>query len=103
MKNLQEKQRNQVGFKQTSVHTSVPDNDVARLMYYFSCVCTSIEYDDDNIDRYRNYKNWSSLSYNETRVLLALCITFSPDLFDNKIFFHSDALATNFIKLVINY
>ncbi|CAF1357537.1 unnamed protein product [Rotaria sordida] len=85
-------QRNQFGFEANSSPVTVPDNDVARLMYYFDCVCDAIEYDDSDLNRYRNYRNWSSLSYEERRVLLALCLTFSPDVFDNKVFFQSDAL-----------
>jgi hypothetical protein len=88
-------QRNQFGFKQTSVPVTVPNNDVARLMYYFDCVCEAIDYKDTDVSRYRNFRNYSSLSYNEIRVLLALCLTISPDVLDNKVFFHSDALCGN--------
>jgi hypothetical protein len=85
-------QRNQIGFKQTSVSTTVPNNDVARLMYYFHCVCSAIEYNDSDVSRYRNYQNYASLTYNEIRCLLVLCLTLSPDEFDDKVFFQSDAL-----------
>ena len=85
-------QRNQFGFKDTSTTASVPNNDVARLMYYFDCVCTAIKYNDSDVSRYRNYANYASLTYNEIRTLLVLCLTLSPDEFDDKVFFHSDAL-----------
>jgi hypothetical protein len=85
-------QRNQFGFRPTSHAVTVPDNDVARLMYYFDSVCSAIEYNDTDVSRYRNYRNYSSLTYNEIRVLLVLCLTLSPDEFDDKVFFHSDAL-----------
>jgi hypothetical protein len=88
-------QRNQIGFKDTTVSATVPDNDVARLMYYFDSVCSAIEYNDTDVSRYRNYQNYSSLTYNEIRVLLVLCLTLSPDEFDDKVFFHSDALCGN--------
>ncbi|CAF2039495.1 unnamed protein product [Rotaria magnacalcarata] len=55
-------QRNRIGFHDTSVPANVPNNDVARLMYYLNCVYTVIEYNDNNIRRYRNCQNWSSLS-----------------------------------------
>jgi hypothetical protein len=88
--------RNQLGFKDTSVYNvTVPNNDVARLMYYFSSVCYCIDYNDSDISRYRNFQNWSSLSYNEIRVLLALCLTISPDVLDDKVFFNSDSLCGN--------
>ena len=88
-------QRKQVNFRQTGKETSVPNNDVARLMYYFHCVCSAIEYNDSDVQRFRNYDNWSSLSYTEIRLLVALCYTLSPDVFDNKVFFQSDALCGN--------
>ncbi|CAF4462478.1 unnamed protein product, partial [Rotaria magnacalcarata] len=58
-------QRNRIGFHDTSVPANVPNNDVARLMYYLNCVYTVIEYNDNNIRRYRNCQNWSSLSSEE--------------------------------------
>lgn len=87
--------QNQFGFKETSVSATIPNNDVARLMYYFNAVCYCIDYNDSDVRRYRNFQNWSSLSYNEIRVLLALCLTISPDVLDNKVFFNSDSLCGN--------
>jgi hypothetical protein len=88
-------QRNQIGMKKTGVSASIPNNDVARLMYYFNSVCQAIEYTDNDMQRYRNYHNWSSLSSREVRLLVALCYTLSPDVFNNKVFFQSDALCGN--------
>ncbi|CAF3609155.1 unnamed protein product [Rotaria socialis] len=88
-------QHNRFGFKDNSVDANIPDNDVARLMYYFNCVCSAIQYNDSDVRRFRNYRNWASLSFEEIRVLLALCITISPDVLDGKVFFHSDALCGN--------
>jgi hypothetical protein len=88
-------QRNQLDFKDITVNVTVPNNDIARLMYYLNCVCEAVEYNDADVRRFRNYNNWSSLSNEEIRVLLALCLTLSPDVFNNKVFFHSDALCGN--------
>jgi hypothetical protein len=86
-------QTNELGIKRTGVFTSVPSNNVARLMYYLQCVCTAVECEEDSdIQRFTNYRNWSNLSFDEQKVLLALCYTFSPDVLDDKVFFHSDAL-----------
>ncbi|CAF3550444.1 unnamed protein product [Rotaria sp. Silwood1] len=85
-------QHNQYGFKDTSVNVNVPNNDVARLMYYLNCVCSAIQYNDSDLSRFRNYRNWSSLSSEDIRLLLVLCLTLRPDLLDDKVFFHSDAL-----------
>ena len=64
-------------------------------MYYFNCVCGAIDYTDSDMQRFRNFRNWSSLSYTEIRLLVALCYTLSPDVFDDKVFFRSDALCGN--------
>ena len=85
-------QRNQFGFRQTPVSATIPNNDVARLMYYLDVVCNTIDYNDADVSRFRNYNNWWSLSFNDIRVLLVLCLTISPDILDNKVFFQSDAL-----------
>jgi hypothetical protein len=88
-------QHKQYGIKDISVTVNVPQNDTARLMYYLNCVCQAIQYDDNNISRYRNYNNWSQLSNEDIRLLVVLCYTLSPDVFNNKVFFQSDALCGN--------
>ena len=85
-------QHNQIGVEDKTVRVTIPNNDVARLMYYLNCVCYTIDYDENDINRYKNYQNWTSLSNEDVRVLLVLCLTLSPDVFNNKIFFQSDAL-----------
>ena len=88
-------QRNRFGFKEDAQHTVHLDNNIARLMYYFNCVCHVIQYKDTDVNRLRDFKNWSSLSSEELRLLFALCATLSPDVFNDKVFFHSDALCGN--------
>ena len=88
-------QANQIGVTEFGGLANVPNNDVARLMYYLDCVCGTINYRDNDIQRYRYYRNWASLSNDEVRVLLILCWTLSPDEFDGRVFFHSDALCEN--------
>ena len=86
-------QRNEVEFERTGVQVNVPNNDVARLMYYLQCVCTSINCNNDpDIQRFTNYKNWSYLSIDEQKALVVVCYAFSADVLDNRVFFHSDTL-----------
>lgn len=86
-------QRNEVGIRHTGVTVQVPNNDVARLMYYLNCVCTAVECEQDaDIRRFTSYQNWSHLSTDGQAILLRLCYEFSPDVFDGKVFFHNDAL-----------
>jgi hypothetical protein len=84
--------RDQLGLRPTSSRATVPDNDLARLMYYLNCVFSAIEYKDQDVRRYRDYRNWSLLSGAEQRMVLVLALALSPDEFDGKVFFHSDQL-----------
>lgn len=62
-------------------------------MYYLRCVCTTIDCNNDaDIQRFTNYWNWASLSLDEQRQLVVLCYTFSPDVFEGKVFFQNAQL-----------
>ena len=58
-----------VNARVTGVSTVIPDNDVARLMYYLRCVTVSVGIDilDDDLVDYRNYRRLSP-----TRVALVM-------------------------------
>ena len=78
----------QIHLKKTGSATTVPDNPIARLMYYFNCVCSCIEADDDySTRRLRNYSNYSALSSEEEAQLLIFCLALSPDKLIGSIFF----------------
>ncbi|CAF1269782.1 unnamed protein product [Rotaria sordida] len=79
-------------FKKIGRTTSVPDADIARIMYYLDCVCTVIDYDDNNIRRYRNYSNWRNMSDEEDRLIFLLGLALSPDELEDKVFFNVPAL-----------
>jgi hypothetical protein len=84
---------NQYSLRPTSSRATVPDNDLARLMYYLNCVFSAIEYNDQDVRKYRDYHNWSFLSDAEQHMVLILALTFDPREFENKVFFHSDQLS----------
>ncbi len=58
---------------------TVPDNDIARLMYYLSCVHTVINYDSK--DMFTDYEHYYLLTGNERIELMALVSLFNPNLF----------------------
>lgn len=64
-------QRNQYSVRPKGGPVTVPNNEVARLMYYLDCVCSVIDYDAD-IEFVRDYDNWSSLSIGGTRAQLSV-------------------------------
>ncbi|CAF2662771.1 unnamed protein product [Rotaria sp. Silwood2] len=86
-------QRQQTQIRDTTVRANVPNNDIAKLMYYLNCVCYCIDYNDNDIRRFTNYSNWASLSDEEDRLVYFLALTLRPDLLIGKVFFPSDALS----------
>ena len=77
----------QIHVKKTGTSVTVPNNPIAKLMYYFNCVCSCIEADDDyTTRRLRNYSNYSSLTSQEEAQLLILCLALSPDKLIGSIF-----------------
>lgn len=86
-------ERQQFQVRDTTQVGNVPNNDVARLMYYLNCVCYCIDYNDNDIQRYKNYSNWASLSDEEDLIVFLLSLTLKPDLLLGKVFFQSDALS----------
>ncbi|CAF1686319.1 unnamed protein product [Rotaria magnacalcarata] len=76
-------------------NVTIPDADIAKIMYYIDCVCTVIEYSDGDIRRYRNYANWANMSDEEDRLIFILAVALSPDELEDKVFFNSPALCPN--------
>jgi len=65
--------------------TTVPNDDVARLMYYLSCVDTVINY--QGIDKLSDFRNYKRLTVDDIIVLFKLVLLFNPEIFLNaKIF-----------------
>ena len=62
------------------VTVTIPDDDVARLMYYLSCVGTVIEHDNEN-DILTDYENYDLLDVNQLTLLLTLVTLFEPTIF----------------------
>ncbi|CAF3003065.1 unnamed protein product [Rotaria sp. Silwood2] len=71
---------------------NVPNADIARIMYYLDCVCTVIDYNDNDIRRYRNYLNWRNMSDEEDRFIFLLALALSPDELEDKVFFNAPSL-----------
>jgi len=71
---------------------SIPDTPIAKIMYYIECVCTVIDYNDRDIQRYRNYSNWANMSDEEDRLIFILALALSPDELENKAFFNKPEL-----------
>lgn len=74
--------RHQYGIRATGTTTTIPDNPMARLMYYLNSVNTLVDFGIPNdLCDYRYYYN---LSFDEENQVLMLAGLLSPDLFINK-------------------
>lgn len=72
---------------------TIPKNDIARLMYYLSCVDTVINYGEDILSDYQHY---NLLTPKQKEVLLKLVEEFKPDIFINAgIFILDQSLIPN--------
>ena len=60
---------------------TVPNDDIARLMYYLSCVDTVIRH--DQTDRLSDYEHYYRLTQAEEDLLLKLVVIFNPKIFIN--------------------
>ena len=70
---------NNLKIERTGVTTHVPNNDLAKLMYYLSCVFITIQY--DNYNKLSDYQNYTNLNEEEKNLVYALAILFNPKIF----------------------
>ena len=75
---------NNLKIERTWVTTDVPNNDLARLMYYLSCVFITIKY--DNYNKLSDYQNYTNLN-EEKKFSIYLAILFDPKIFISANFF----------------
>ena len=81
-------------FKDTSKNITVPNNDVAKLMYYLDCVSSVLNY--KGFSEYTNYNNYYNLSEQDMKELLVLINTFNPKiLMDVGVFILTEDLDIN--------
>ena len=94
--------RTQIGIKKTGTTCSVPNSPVAKMSYYFNCVCACVEADEDyEIRRLKNWENYYSLSDEEETKLFVLCLALSPDKLIGTVFIPSEDIdsANEFFEL----
>lgn len=74
--------RHQYGIRATGTTATIPDNPMARLMYYLKSVDILVDFGiPDDLCDYRNYYN---LSFDEENQVLMLATILTPDLFVKK-------------------
>lgn len=78
----------------TSSDTTIPDDDIAKLMYYLYSMCVVLQLDatEYGIQRLKDYKKFHMLLKHEEQELIKLCCLLSPDKLEGKCIFHSEEL-----------
>ena len=85
---------NSLKVEDDTVKVNVPDNDLAKLMYYLNCVSSVINYNQVT-NKYTDYQNYNLLSQKEEKEVYALAILLNPKLLlDAKIFIILPGLLT---------
>jgi len=85
---------NQIRVEATGKTTTVPNDNIAKLMYYLDCVFTVIEYDRSN--KLTDYEHYYNLNNDEKKAVIQLAILLNPKLFiDAKIFVINENLLPN--------
>ena len=93
--------RARIEVKEVGTTVTVPSDPIARLMYYFNCVCSCVEPDDDyTIRRLRDYQNYSRLTSEEEAQLIAICLALSPDKLIGSIFHPTEDCGSSSNKFV---
>ena len=86
-------ERQQIGIKKTGGTVTIPNSPVAKMMYYFDCVCHCVDTGKSfALRRLRGYQNYASLTEADITSLLTLCLALSPDKLINKVFFENDKI-----------
>ena len=64
--------------RDNSVMVTIPNNDIAKLMYYLECVSTVLKY--DGFYPYTEYENYDLLTSEEEKLVIDLAFLFNPKI-----------------------
>lgn len=68
-----------IGIKDTTVSTTVPNANMARLMYYLNCVNSLVDFGIPQ--KYRDYQNYSKNTFDDGNSILIYAHLLSPEIF----------------------
>lgn len=90
--------RKEVKIKDITYDTVVPDNDIAKLMYYLHSMCFVLQLDSTEYgsQKLRDYKNFHELTKFEKQEVIKLCGLLSPEKLEGKCIFHSEEMCKDF-------
>ena len=70
---------NHLSVERIGIKVEVPNNNLARLMYYLSCIFTVIQYNDNK--ELSEYKHYYNLNQEQKKTVYALAVLFDPKIF----------------------
>ena len=70
---------NSLKIEPTGYETFTPSNNLAKLMYYLSCVFAVIQYNEDS--KFADYEHYYNLSKEDEKAVIVLALLLNPKLF----------------------
>ena len=84
---------NHLSLEKIGVEVQVPNNNLARLMYYLSCIFTVIQYNENN--KFSDYTHYYYLNEEEKKTVFTLAGLFEPKIFfEAKVFVPDNGILT---------
>ena len=65
---------NSLKIEEFGSETFIPSNDIAKLMYYLSCVFAVIQYNEDS--KFSDYEHYYNLSKEDEKAVIVLALLF---------------------------
>lgn len=91
--------KTEIGVNEFGRDVEVPENPIAKLMYYFDSICYAMDMNrtasPDKIKKLRDFTKYRKLNEEERDLLLILVVRFSPDELINKCLFQDDEMCEN--------
>ena len=82
---------NKTQIQRETTKVYIPENDIAKLMYYLHCLSCVLQCDINS--KFTDFKNYNNLTQKDEETLVALALLFSPKiLIDLKIFIFDSRL-----------
>ena len=74
------------------VKVQVPDNPTAKLMYYLNCILSVLDINDAEFQRYKNFRNYYTMTRAEKTALIRICVLLGPDVLNDKVIFENNSI-----------
>jgi hypothetical protein len=80
-----------IGVKEAGEDVTLPSDSRGRLMYYLHSVCSVLDFHENDIDRFTDYRSYPTLNAADDEKLVDWCKKFNPDIMKRQAFIEVDA------------